>query len=263
MARQRSIITLSGKIGNQVFVDSTSYKKHVRMPVRSGSRKDQPELKKQYSRTGFLNNLASQINVIMANQTDHFKGRSFYAEMQKLFRKETYDNRFLLLHQLEKLEINSLYRRTRFGTAALKYNISDDEFTITLKPENHPAGSMSLNCYYLELLLLQWDATDKAPSCVKQLSEWITMDDRLPEFDFIFDRNKDTFHWMLCLGQRLGFNKDANRNLECYGMEIIKTGTFNEEDLSILREREEQKKKEVKMRVSKPEENVVRVKRKM
>src|ERR1700730_6652367 len=101
-----TIIKVSGKIGNDVIVDSKTYGHHVRKAPAKGSKKNEAALKQQYSRTKFLNALASELNTVIKGYSVSFKSSGFYQRMQKLFRKEPLDKRFLLLQKLKDMEIN-------------------------------------------------------------------------------------------------------------------------------------------------------------
>ena len=87
-----SLIKISGKHGDDVYVDSRQYGPHVRKPVPAGSKRNEPALKEQYKRTRYLNRLASEVNSIVERTSDNLKAKKFYAELQRRFRKEPLNN---------------------------------------------------------------------------------------------------------------------------------------------------------------------------
>lgn len=100
MAKQKSILPISGKLGETVFVDGKQGSS-VRAAPEAGSKKDEPALKEQYSRTRYLNRLAGGINSVVDKYAGNLKVSNFYNLLNKHFRKEPLDNRFLLLKQVE------------------------------------------------------------------------------------------------------------------------------------------------------------------
>ena len=52
-------------------VDSRRYPRQVRQAVSPGTKKNEPALKEEYTRTAYLNQLASEVNSIFPSNTDH------------------------------------------------------------------------------------------------------------------------------------------------------------------------------------------------
>ena len=117
MARLKpSFIKLSGKHGEDVHVDSNRYPRHLRKPASPGTKRNEPALKEQYTRTKYLNKLASEVNRMVQRCSDHLKPSTFYESLHRCFRKEPLNNRFLLLLQLRGMEVNPAYPLSKLGT---------------------------------------------------------------------------------------------------------------------------------------------------
>jgi hypothetical protein len=61
-----------------VHIDSKRYPRHVRKPVSPGTKSNEPALKEQYTRTKYLNQLASEVNNIVQRNSDNLKSSTFY-----------------------------------------------------------------------------------------------------------------------------------------------------------------------------------------
>ncbi len=116
MARIRpGIVKVEGKVGDNILLRGGRYGPHMRKAVKPGTKRDEPALKKEYSRTGFLNNLASEINTAIKEHCAMLKSGRFYEMLLSRFRKEPLNNRLLLLQTLKGVEVNPVYpfeRRT-------------------------------------------------------------------------------------------------------------------------------------------------------
>lgn len=255
---------ISGKQGEEVFVNSKAYGQHLRKAPAAGSRREEPAFKEQFTRTRVLNKLASEINKAITAYYSRFKRPDLYQRIQQRFRREPEDNRFLLLQQLRGMEINEGYPLSALGqcyvlTAAAKTTINCNLHTIA----HPPPGKHRANCYYNELMLVTWTTTNKPPTVTRQLSDWVAMNKDLPEFEFSFPRPAGTLHWLLCLRQCLGDNERETDTRATEGIQIIEAGSFDKKEQALLLARaaakEEKRKKE---RLPKPKEEVVRVKAK-
>ncbi len=257
---------ITGKVGNDVFIDNR-YGHHVRRaPVIKANKKNEPAFKKQHIRTKLLNDLAGEVNRWVTLYYDHLKGSAFYTELQKCFRKEPIDNRFLLLHRLKGLEVNPDYPLGKLGECKVSVKGMPKAIMVTLKVEHHPGeGRYHANCYYNELLLLSWTNTKKPASAHRQFSEWIYFTKGKPEFEFVFPKPAGTIHWLLFLRQRLGKDEheEGVNSLKGEGMQVVAVGSFDIVEHALLdkltAEREEKRKRES---LKETEEEVVRVKAK-
>ena len=94
-----------GTLGDKVYVDSSTYPYHWRkrpLTAKASLR----ALKQENKRAGFINKVAGDLNAVMKLHMAGFKGRDFYHRLLKKFRRESIDNRYLLLRQAEKRQRN-------------------------------------------------------------------------------------------------------------------------------------------------------------
>jgi len=232
---KKTIVQLTGKFDDKLIVDSAAYGMYVRTLVEEGSKKNEPALKLQYSRTKFLNNLASEVNQIVQTFGSLIKFRNFYTSVLSRFRKEPLNNRFLLLQQLKGMELSERYPRAKFGDCVITGKELKNIFRINLKVETHPYPlEHNADCYYYELLFATWAKGNKKPIGARMASDWILMKDPRPEFDFDFKLPPGTVHWMVCVRQILGVNKTVIENMEAEGLQIMEVGTRDKKDEAIL-----------------------------
>src|SRR5688500_15576710 len=242
MARVHSIIQISGKVDDHVHVNSKHGHLVRKAPKKSARKKEETALVQQYNRTGMLNNLAADLNRIIGAYSGTLKPSGFYQALQKRFRQEPLNNRFLLLKRLEGMEVNATYPLSKLGRADANVEAMKKEIivklNVTLRPSKY-CGHYRANCYSYEVSLLCWNKSDRLATHARQYSEWIFLKDGLPEFEFLFARPVGTVHWLLCLKQQLGHNEKAIESFRGEGMQIVAAGSFNKEDMAILTKRKE------------------------
>jgi hypothetical protein len=232
---KNGIQRFSGKFGDEVYVDSHRYPRHIRKPVKAGSKRNEAALKMQYKRTAFLNNLASELNTVIRNHSDHFKSVKFYEELQKKFRREPQNKRCLLLLKLKEMEINPRYPMSRLGDSTVTVTGLKKEISVILKVKLHPPrGRHRANCYYYEVLLLCWNKTEKPAAYSRQVSDWIYIKDGKPEFEFLFSRPAGATHWLVCLRLRLGVDEMAIGAFAGEGMQIAEVGSFDKKEQALM-----------------------------
>lgn len=265
MAKPNSVIKLRGKLGDQVHIDG-KYGPSVRQAPKDGNKKDEAALEEQYSRTAYLNNLASELNRIIRAYSGSLKPTGFYQLLQKRFRKEPLNNRFMLLKQLEGMEVNSNYPLHKLGDARVTVTTIRKKITVKLEVLYHPAayiGTYKANCYSYEVSLVCWANGDGAASHARQFGEWISLGDGLPDFEFEFNRPADAVHWLVCLKQQAGYNEEPIPSFCAEGMQIISTGTFNKKDMELFTKRKKEETAQAeKAAATKKQEQVTRVKAK-
>ncbi|THU40129.1 hypothetical protein FAM09_09600 [Niastella caeni] len=265
MARVNSILKISGKVDDKVHVNS-KHGELLRNAPQKGSKKKEPALKQQYKRTGMLNNLAADLNRIIGAYSGTLKPSTFYQALQKRFRKEPLNNRFLLLKQLEGMEVNSTYPLNKLGRANATVNAVKKEIIVRLDVNLRPSqycGNYKINCYAYEVSLLCWNKSEGFATHARQYSEWIYLKEGLPEFEFLFARPAGTVHWLLCLKQQLGRNEKAIESFRAEGMQIVAAGSFDKKDMAILTKRKEEEKAQAeKERGKNGSEQIKRVKAK-
>jgi hypothetical protein len=255
-----SLVQLSGEHDGLVHVGSKRYGPHVRKPIARGSKRNEPVLKAQYTRTKFLNQLASEINTVIKANCGAFKSSKFYEELQRRFRREPLDNRFLLLCQLKGMEVNPAYPLNKISSPLIEVNVQKDKIVAGLQVKAHAAaGKHKADCYSYEVLLVTWSKGKKQAAFELQLSEWIDMRGGKPAFDFEFARTANTVHWLLCVRVRLGLKHQVIDVMAADGMQIVGVGSFEKKDMELLKKR--QGKVSDNLQVKK-DEGVVRVKAK-
>jgi hypothetical protein len=261
---KRTITKLSGKLGDEVHINSGHYAPHVRKAPKKGKKKAGNALKEQNSRTGFMNSLASELNYIIRAYSDNFKSRDFYHRILSRFRKKPSDSRFLELYKLKGLEIHEGYPFNRLGQCKATVSKVKNKTVVSLDVLSHPRDyKLEANCYYYEVLLITWSANNKKSIHELQLSEWMKLKDDEKEFEFIFTRPADATHWLLCLRKRLGSNEEVIGAFPGEGMQVYDVGTFDAAEAALLKKKiAEEKEREQLAKVNgiKQVKDVVRVK---
>jgi hypothetical protein len=258
---KETIVSFSGTIGNDVFVDSKTYGAHRRSRPRPGSKKNEPALKKVYKRTKYLNALASGINKAIEVHCGSHKDGQFYPELLKRFRSESSDNRFLLLSTLRDIDVNPRYNLEalkgdhKVFVKAGKQKINVD-VNVLSQPKKESGKS---DCYCYGLVLLTWNKTDDTPTYESQYTEWMPFNNGKPEFEFSFPKRPGVVHWLLCLRQQLGFHEEPF-SFTSEGMRIIQVGTFLKSDEALLNKRNAAKKVNKKSPSTQKQDKIVRVK---
>ncbi|OQP65701.1 hypothetical protein [Niastella populi] len=265
MAKRDAVIKINGKFDDEVFVNN-KYGRHIRKAPKKGTKKNEPALKEQYNRTGFLNTLAGDLNKVIGAYAGPLKPTNFYQVLQQHFRKEPVNNRFLLLKQLEGMEVNPKYALNKLGDARVTVLTTAKTITVNLHILFHPSryvGRYKADCYTYEVSLLCWKKGNGASFHARQFSEWISLKDGLPDFDFGFTRPAGTVHWLVCLKQQLGINEEPVPTFRAEGMMIMSAWTSDKKDLALLAKKEEEESaKAEKAATKKVQEQIVRVKAK-
>jgi hypothetical protein len=195
---------------------------------------------------------------VLSGQDHRYSGTlkpsGFYQALQKRFRQEPLNNRFLLLKRLEGMEVNATYPFNKLGRVAATVDAVKKGIIVRLDVSLHPSrycGHYKVNCYAYEVSLLCWAKSDVPATPARQYSEWIYLKDGLPEFEFLFDRPAGTVHWLLCLKQQLGRNEAAIESFRGEGMQLIAAGSFDKKTWLYL-------PKERKKKRRRPKKSVVR-----
>jgi hypothetical protein len=251
------LIELSGKMGDEVFVQSNRYGSYIRKAPKPGSKKNQAAIKQNYKRTAFLNHLASEINHIIGSESEGHKHRDFYFNLHKRFRKQPLNNRFLLLHSLVGMDIHPRYTIDRItGQDVLTTSEQKNKVLVNLRVKEHPRARFNCNCYSYELLLICWNKTSKPAQYQRQLSDWIYIKKGKPEFEFLFTKPAGTRHWMLCVKQKMGIDGKPG-SLKTQGMRIVEVATLDKKEQSLLAKISMEKKKN---KPASAQETILRVK---
>ncbi|MEP7106499.1 MAG: hypothetical protein ABI760_00930 [Ferruginibacter sp.] len=250
-----SNITYSGKMGDRVFVNSKTWGPHTRAAPKKECRKDDPVLKLQNSRTGFIDGLASEINKTIKIYGGRLMYTGFYGKLITLFRQEPLNNRYLMLLLMKGMEINPDYPLGKLGAASVAVKKLKDEITVNLQVLAHPdSGKHNANSYFCELTLLSWDKSKKAATHSMQKSKLVYLNYGRPEFIFRFLNQKNTTHWLLCLRKRLCKDDNLIGVFVTDGMQIVEVGTFNKKEQAIVDQRRAAKEAERAVRKVKKED---------
>ncbi|MBO9658978.1 MAG: hypothetical protein J7527_09145 [Chitinophagaceae bacterium] len=261
MAKQKSIMPVSGKLDDLIF-STGKYGANVQRAPEAGLKKDQPALKKNYTRTEFLNNLAGGIKDVVKAHGGKLKPSNFYHVVSSRFRKEPVNNRFVLIKLLEGMEVHPKYPLSKLSEAKLTVIPKKKMITVRLEVNDHPdtsVGTYKVNCYSYEVSLMCWVDDADRPLSFKKESQWIFLKDDLLDFEFNFDRVEGTVEWLVCLKIKLGVDKKPISALIAEGMQIISAGSFNKKDIALWAKREKERKEEERVVPVKADDDAMRV----
>lgn len=233
-----SIIKIRGELDGRIYKIRKGKNYSSKKPA-PGIKKDEPALKDQYTRTAFLNELASELNGMIKAYNNFIRPNEFYHNLQSLFRKEPENNRLLLLNQLKGTEINARHRLLKMNPAP-EINVKAvgehiiTELTVTSHPRRPKRGS---NCYFFEVVILLWDDTGAPCELYSQKTSWIYFAGGYPVYDINFPLPDGTTDWMVCVRESLGVNDYEYDELGTQGMLVLEVGSFNKKSQKLLEER--------------------------
>lgn len=244
---KRTIMPISGKLDDKVYAN-TKHGIIVKAAPGPGLKGDQPAMTRQSSRTGYLNNLAKEINDIVKKHNARFKNAEFWTKMAERMRTEPENNRFLLLKTLVGIDINPNYPFKHLRREQVKVRKTKAGIEVLLDISSHPEpGQYEATCYDYEAYFFSWDKTKRTANVQIQLSQWISMESEPPEVVFEFEKPYGITHWLLMLRHRLGHELWASRGKEyvqanvAEGMQIIDVGSFNKEELAMWKAKQDEK----------------------
>lgn len=264
MAKTQSIINVSGKLGDKVYVNGR-HGRYVRNAPAKGLKKDEAALKEQYSNTAFINNLASQVWRALKVHAVNFAATETYTRMLKLFRRAAKGqcDRWTMLRHLEGLEVNPLYPLQKHGVLNWQIHPGKKSFKVDLQVAMHPPGKVGVHkvdCYYYELVALVWDKSKRPPVSITNETEWIDREGGRPGFRVPLPLPVDAKHWLLFIHLWLGKQGKAIDVRATEGMQCVAAGSFDKKERamtkgSLLKEpgirKTKEKKEGVKARVMK------------
>ncbi|MBL7747997.1 MAG: hypothetical protein JNM19_11245 [Chitinophagaceae bacterium] len=230
MARvKEGLVQVEGKVGEHVVIRKGRYGAYLRKTVAAGTKRSEPALKEQYSRTKFLNLLASDVNTVVKTHCEGLKSARFYEMVQSRFRGEPRNDRLLLLYTLRDMEVHPVHTFRRHGVGEIQCVADAKGVTVRLSVKVHPMrGPFRANCYSYEVLCATWVRKEGvAADCERQYSEWVPINKGLPEFSFYFKRPKGGVHWLCALRIRLGRNEEPVESFEADGMILWDAGAFD------------------------------------
>jgi len=244
---KRGLVEVEGKVGEHVVIRKGRYGAYLRKAVRPGTKGSEPALKEQYSRTKYLNQLASDINTLVNAHGEGLKSPRFYEMVQSRFRKEPHNDRLLLLYTLREMEVNPVHTFRRHGVVEVHCEADTKGLTVRLCVKSPPMrGQYEANCYSFEVQCATWVRKEGASAdCERQYSEWVQLKKGLPEFSFYFKRPKGGVHWLCGLRIRLGWNEEPIASFEGDGMILTDAGAFDRAEYARAAAKAEMIKKKV------------------
>ncbi len=252
----RGPVTLSGKLGQEVHVDGR-YGRYVRRIAQGSSQrvKKNPEMRRQHQRTAFLNEISSEVNHIVHLHARELKSSAFYHAVQKKLRKEPQNMKGLLLMQLKGMEVHPAYPLSTLGDSRITVTNNGESFGIQLEILFHPRKRRNLNanCYQYDLVLITWTKYGDKAHYEQQYTDWIYLNEGRVTFEFLFDKPRDTMHWVLCQRGQFGLAEVEIGTLASQGMRIVDVGTFDKNELAILEARLREQKELDRKRAMQPE----------
>jgi hypothetical protein len=258
---KRSLQTWSGKMGELVYVNSPTYGSYTRKTVAPGTKKDEPGIKEQYTRTVLLNGIASDVNTVVKNYAGSFKPSKFYERVQSLIRGAPVDDRYILLKQLRGMEVHPEHSFESLCSVSYSSAYTKKTLSITLTTEVRPlAGEFRADSYSYAVIVTTWGKAGREVDADCQWTEWVPIKDKKPVFEFEFERPAASKHWLLCVQVLLGKNEERIENMKAEGMQVIDAGSFDKRDLALFEKYANPER--VKGKKAVKEEVVVRVKRK-
>ena len=232
-----SVIKISGKLDGKVHVQNKGVYIIRDAPKTTGRKSE--AFNRQKERTAFINNLASELNRIMPLYAESLGRKTFYERLKTAFRKEPLDNRFLMLRHLKRMEINIEYPLSGQGAFSATVSKQKNEIPVELKVLHHPLHPVyDANCYYYEVTLLCWDKTTKPPMHIRQLSDWVKLNEQCPVFEFAFPKPVNVTHWLLCVKVILGVNNYRIESFKAEGMQLFDVGSFDKTEMAMLKQKE-------------------------
>ncbi|HMJ47009.1 MAG TPA: hypothetical protein VK498_06740 [Ferruginibacter sp.] len=255
MAKSVSAVTkYSGKLGDVVHVQTANGEFVRKAPSRNSGR-DNPEFKEQAKITAFLNQIASEINTAAIRAGEHYKNKQFYRTIQKKIRNNFIENRFVLLHRLKGIQI-AKQPLDVVCSYELITQTNPPYFDIELRLNRPPHFyKYEPDCFFFGVTLVTWSKLTDPVKIEQKRTEWRSTDAALPVFDFRFTREPETINWMIIVRLTLGVNNEDLRYWDTTMAQIADVGTFDENELKLLREHEASLKEQEKNMFRKTKED--------
>ncbi|HEY9663663.1 MAG TPA: hypothetical protein V6C65_34880 [Allocoleopsis sp.] len=250
MAQAISAITkFRGIIDNLVFTNGDKLGPRVRKRPRVNVENNDVKFKEQSGRAIVVNKLASEINQVIRQRYATFKGSDFYQKLVRCFRRQSSDNRYMLLRQIVGMDIDPRYPMENQGKFTAKFIQEVHQLSVEMKTVEHPPNPLGEKCnqYRYKLLLLIWTGHGDGPLQQRQKTEWVPLEGPKNIFDFVFRFPEATAQWLLIIRSSLGLDGKENPTKPAQAVHIYEAGSLLEEDLrlvGVLSGNERAKKKE-------------------
>jgi hypothetical protein len=116
----------------------------------------------------------------------------------------------------------------------------EDSIVVNLREAQHPGKTPGgPTQYQYDVILLCWTGTEGPAQHDMQGTNWMDIDGKLKQFEFVFENTSDITHWLLCLHQFLGSEDKRIETMKGEGMMIVNAGSFDEEELALLNKEQE------------------------
>ena len=237
---QRSIIKVQGTIDGNTYVDSARYGYHMRKAI--GPQENvSPAVKKENSRTAFINGVSAEIKNMFQKCSPLIFESDTYLHLNKLFRKEPLNSRFMFLQLLKNREVSSSYPLAKIDNSDFFAQLYDRLLIVHIKMKAMPEeGENKADCYFYEMNLMYWTTQD-APGVIKRIrTYWKSINEKPRRFEFQFNFPENATHWMLCQRMVVGKNGASLGIMTYEGMRVVAFDTFAEEEYAILLQRNQE-----------------------
>ena len=259
---ETGLIEISGKWDDKVITSKGKYGKIIRKTVRPGSKKHEEGLKKQYTRTPFINKLASEINNAIHDIAGAYKPGDFYARLLSQFRKEPLNHRLAMLNRVKGINVRPKAPMRHFAPTIVQCTIDLKKLNVVLGVGSEPVSKQYFNCYSFEISVIIWpQKKGDEPDLQTQYSEWISINDKLPLFKFHFPKPKGAAQWLLITRIRLGSCEQPIIGFAGEAIELSAVGSFDKREQMWLQTLQNSKEEMPREFYGRNVKEVMRVKR--
>ncbi len=221
------LIQLQGTLSDITFVNSHSYKPHVR--AKRGSYKKaeiNSSLAQQANRTKLLNAVAKPVHDSLPIYCGQFKERQLWQKILQRLRQAPTNHPATLLQQLIKLDINSKYPAEQL-LPAITLTQNKQELLVGLQTSMHPVFDLKqYDSYYYEAVVI-FINRQLIPTHRSISTEWIITRDAPPTFELAFTKPAGSVVFLLALAVRAGYNSSTVDVFKGMAMQIVEAGAIS------------------------------------
>ena len=261
MARQKGMITIRGRVGDQVYTEGT-YGRRVRsVPTLTAAQRRAKAKLPQTQRTAGLSRLAGALNRAVYQHARTLKSKDFYRRLHSVFRSVQSDERSVLLNHLHNLAVNPRYAfamacplpQVRVTPEKNVYNVSVEIASPTEDHKGYDSVSFEFILYVFE------KGRDDCRHEVR-CTPFISVGHKLPRMaaDFEYSRTaKDTDYLLACRAV-FARNGEHDGTWTSTVMQFLTGGAVTEKGLKQIEDYRKQRSLP-KVKTPKPEEKKVMV----
>lgn len=231
-----SLTKFSGKMDDKILVHSARYGSYAKNASKGRSKKQLEVLHKNNKLNKPINNIASDINLLLKTEAHYMHSSDFYERLlgvRKLYKTK---NRYVLLKGINEMEVNPRHPMQALG----RYNISTavEECNVIVKLEvvDHPSisyyQSYECNCHYFQFFLLCWQGGEKG-TWLKKKTDWISNNSKSKKFTIPLPFPENTEHWLLMIRHIGGENNNALETVKAEAMGFVEAGSFVKGDAEL------------------------------